>query len=67
MAMKQEPRLTADDPRFQRKLDDQIRRLRQMLVLMAPEIGCSALGAMGKGFAETRLDDGPPELNDRRH
>jgi hypothetical protein len=37
--------LTAGDPEFVADINDRIRRLREMLTLMAPEIGSSALGA----------------------
>lgn len=43
------PRLrltTADDEKVSEQIDIQIARLRQILVLMAPETGSSALGAM---------------------
>lgn len=45
------PRLrltTADDEKVSEQIDIQIARLRQILVLMAPETGSSALGAMRK-------------------
>ncbi len=39
---------TADDGKVSEQIDIQIARLRQILVLMAPETGSSALGAMRK-------------------
>jgi len=54
--MKRKSRLRTDDPAFDRGLDEQIARMRQMLVLMAPETGTSALGARRTGFPETPLD-----------
>ncbi len=41
-------RTTKDDPKVAEEIDTQIARLRQILVLMAPETGSSALGAMRK-------------------
>jgi hypothetical protein len=41
-------RTTRDDPKVAEEIDAQIARLRQILVLMAPETGSSALGAMRK-------------------
>jgi hypothetical protein len=41
-------RTTKDDPKVAEEIDAQIARLRQILVLMAPETGSSALGAMRK-------------------
>jgi hypothetical protein len=41
-------RTTKDDPKVTEEIDAQIARLRQILVLMAPETGSSALGAMRK-------------------
>ena len=41
-------RTTNDDPKVAEEIDAQIARLRQILVLMAPETGSSALGAMRK-------------------
>jgi hypothetical protein len=45
------PRLrltTAEDQKVSEQIDVQIARLRQILTLMAPETGSSALGAMRK-------------------
>lgn len=39
---------TKDDPKVAEEIDAQIARLRQILALMAPETGSSALGAMRK-------------------
>ena len=41
-------RTTKEDPKVAEEIDAQIARLRQILVLMAPETGSSALGAMRK-------------------
>lgn len=41
-------RTTKDDPKVAEEIDAQIARLRQILALMAPETGSSALGAMRK-------------------
>ena len=41
-------RTTADNTKVSGEIDAQIARLRQILVLMAPETGSSALGAMRK-------------------
>jgi hypothetical protein len=37
--------VSARDPEFQAGIEQQIQRLREMLVLMGPETGSSALGA----------------------
>jgi hypothetical protein len=37
--------LAADDPEFVADINERIRRLREMLSVMAPEMGSSALGA----------------------
>lgn len=67
VAVKQEPEPTADDANFARTMDEQVRRLRRMLVLMAPDAGSSALGARRNGFPPTPLDDRLPALKDRGH
>ncbi len=64
--MSTKPELTADDPHFQDAIDDNVKRLRQMLVLMSPETGSSALGAARKVFPKTPVDLHPPQLIDRR-
>jgi hypothetical protein len=64
--MKPKPELTADDPRFQYAIEN-VKRLRQMLTLMAPETGSSALGAARKGFGKTRVDLHLPALTDQHH
>jgi len=58
---------TADAPRFQHAIDENVKRLRQMLILMAPETGSSALGAARTGFPKTRVDLHLPAVTDRRH
>ncbi len=65
--MKPKSELTADDPRFQHAIDENVKRLRQMLALMAPETGSAALGAARKGFPKTRVDLHLPIVTDRRH
>ena len=54
--MKRKSSSRDDGPALNRDLDEQIAQLRQMLVLMAPETGTSALGARGQGSPETPLD-----------
>jgi len=65
--MKPKSELTADDPLFQHAIDENVKRLRQMLTLMAPETGSSALGAAHKGFPKTRVDLHLPALTDQHH
>jgi hypothetical protein len=48
-------RTTRDDPKVAEEIDAQIARLRQILVLMAPETGSSALGAMRKAAPRVPL------------
>ncbi|MEJ0012466.1 MAG: hypothetical protein WDM94_07505 [Bauldia sp.] len=48
---------TADDEKVSEQIDIQIARLRQILVLMAPETGSSALGAMRKAAPNIPLAD----------
>jgi hypothetical protein len=54
------PRLrltTADDEKVSEQIDIQIARLRQILALMAPETGSSALGAMRAAAPNVPLAD----------
>jgi hypothetical protein len=54
------PRLrltTAEDEKVSEQIDVQIARLRQILSLMAPETGSSALGAMRKAAPTMPLAD----------
>ncbi len=64
--MAQKPRLRADDPKFNVELDQEVRRLRKMLTLMAPETGSAALGAMRKAFPDTPLKARVRALEDYR-
>ena len=41
-----------EDPEFVADLDDRVLRLREMLALMAPETGASALGASFTGYQQ---------------
>ena len=59
--------IPADDPRFRYAIDENVKRLRQMLTLMAPETGSAALGAARRGFPKTRVDLHLPSLTNRRH
>ncbi len=57
--------LTADDPKFVRKLDNQIERLRRMLILMGPETGAIALGAARSAAPRAAAAfDMTPEITD---
>jgi hypothetical protein len=54
------PRLrltTAEDAKVSEQIDVQIARLRQILALMAPETGSSALGAMRRAAPTMPLAD----------
>ena len=64
--MKRKLRVSADDAKFNSELDEQVKRLRQMLVLMAPETGSSALGAMRKAFPDSPLRARVRALEDYR-
>jgi hypothetical protein len=46
----------ADDPEFVADLNERILRLREMLALMAPETGSSALGASFSGYQQGPRD-----------
>ena len=48
-------RTTAENEQVSEQIDAQIARLRQILVLMAPETGSSALGAMRKAAPKMPL------------
>jgi len=64
--MKRKSRVGAGDPEFNSELDEQVTRLREMLVLMAPETGSSALGAMRKAFPDSPLRARVRALEDYR-
>ena len=57
---------TAADPKFQAELDEQIRRMPEMLRLMAPETGSMALGAIRQAFPDVPLSDRVQALKDYR-
>ncbi|HVY19492.1 MAG TPA: hypothetical protein VHA70_05360 [Bauldia sp.] len=48
---------TAEDAKVSEQIDVQIARLRQILALMAPETGSSALGAMRRAAPTMPLAD----------
>ncbi len=48
---------SAEQAAFQAELDEQIARMREMLKLMAPGTGATALGAMRKAFPDVPLRD----------
>ena len=54
--MKRASGSTADRNSVERDVDEQVRRLRRMLVLMAPETGTSAFGARITAVSETARD-----------
>ncbi len=61
--MDTKPDLAAEE--FEQTLGEQIRRLRRMLVLMAPETGSPALGARCVWRAERRDHELPTALVNR--
>lgn len=46
-----------DQEAYQAELDEQIARMREMLKLMAPGTGATALGAMRRAFPDIPLSD----------
>jgi hypothetical protein len=48
---------SADEAAHQAELDQQIARMREMLDLMAPGSGATALGAMRKAFPDAPLSE----------
>jgi hypothetical protein len=50
---------SADDPAFEADIDGGITRLREMLALMAPECGSSALGATIPYLRRRQARSGP--------
>jgi len=47
----------SDEPEYEQDIDAQIARLRQILVLMAPETGSKALGALRQAAPHLPLAD----------
>ncbi len=50
-------RTTAENEKVSEEIDAQIKRLRQILLLMAPETGSVALGAIRKSAPDVPLAD----------
>jgi hypothetical protein len=57
---------SAEQAAFQAELDEQIARMREMLKLMAPGTGATALGAMREAFPDASLQDRVRALKDYR-
>jgi hypothetical protein len=54
---------SAEEAHADENIDEQIRRLREILVLMAPESGSSALGAMRAAAPDVPLRERVTALN----
>ena len=63
---KSKPRPVVEKPAPEADLDAQIARLREILVLMAPETGTSALGAMRDAYPDAPLSARVRALNEYR-
>ena len=57
---------SADQPAPDAELDEQIARMREMLKLMSPGTGATALGAMRKAFPDRPLRERVQALKDYR-